>query len=189
MTAEKIGVGSSAEAPIDTIANAIAGTIGGWWGTRAAADASSAFDAEEDSVYRGRYEHSPYRLADRNYQTVRPAYQLGYLAKRNPEYEGRDFESIEHELRAGWTDPISSRFGSWGQAREFAREAYAHELSVTSREKEIRENAPPGNFADKVLNENRPPQSRVAGAMDDRRDDKGEDGTAEARLTLPVSRR
>lgn len=189
MERNEIAVTGSAEAPIDTITNAIAGTIGGWWGTRAAAEASSAFNAEENTLYRDRYENSPRRLADRDYQTVRPAYQLGYLAKRNPDYHGREFESIEHELRAGWTDSISSRFGSWGRAREFAREAYAHALSVTSREAAIRDNATPDNFADKVLNEGRPPQSRVAGAMDDRGNDKGEDGTAEARLALPVSRR
>ncbi len=189
MGADDIEFTGSAEAPIDTITNSIAGTIGGWWGTRAAADAATAYAEEDDLLYRDRYENSPRQLADRAYGEVRPAYQLGHLAKQNPQYAGRDFHSIEPELRAGWTEPVSSRFGEWGHVREFAREAYTHDFSVTAREATIRENAPDDNLADVVVNRNRSQQNKVPGAIDDRGNDKGEDGHAEARLSLPVSRR
>ena len=189
MAADDIEVTGSGEAPIDTITNAIAGTIGGWWGSRAAADAATSYGDEDDLLYRDRYENSPRQLADRAYGEIRPAYQLGHLAKQNPDYAGRDFHSIEPELRAGWTDPVSSRYGEWGHVREFVREAYTRDFSVTSREAAIRDNAPDDNFADVVVNRNRPPQSKVAGAIDDRGNDKGEDGHSEARLFLPASRR
>lgn len=189
MAADDIGSTRSTEAPMDIISSAIAGKIGGWWGTRAAADAVTSYAQEDDLLYRDRYENSPRQLADRAYGEVRPAYQLGHLAKRNPDYAGRDFHSIEPELRAGWTDLVASRYGEWGHVREFVREAYTHDFSVTAREATIRENAPDDNLADMVVNTNRSPESRVAGAIDDRGNDKGEDGHSEARLFLPVSRR
>lgn len=175
---------------IDTIIDGIAGTIGGWWSRRAVSDAASRFSDEEDRFYRDRYENSPLRLADRSYEEVRPAYQIGHLARKNPDYQGRDFESIEPELRAGWSDPVSSRHGDWGGVREYARDAYTRDLSVTAREAAVRHQAPHDNLGDRVLNAGRPRADRIPGAMDDDGpDDKGEDGNAEARLALPVSRR
>jgi hypothetical protein len=150
--------------PIDTIIGRIARTIGGWWAGRAVSEAATSYTDEDDSYYRERYQTSPQHLADRRYEEVRPAYQLGRLARKNPEYAGRDFESIEPELRVGWADQVSSRYGDWAQVREYARDAYAGNPSLSSREAAVR---------DRSLYEK----------------DKGDDGHAEARLSLPVSRR
>lgn len=174
---------------IETVIDGLAGTVGGWWSRRAASEAASNFADEADSFYRDRYENSPRRLADRSYEAIRPAYQLGHLARKNPDYEGRDFESIEPELRAGWAEPVSSRHGDWAQVREYARDAYTQDFSVAAREAAIRDRAPDDNLGDRVVNEGRPRANRIPGAIDDDRDDKGEDGNAEARLALPVSRR
>jgi hypothetical protein len=175
---------------IDTIIDGIAGTIGGWWSRRAVSEAASNFSDDEDSYYRDRYESSPRRLADRSYEEVRPAYQIGHLARNNPDYQSRDFESIEPELRAGWADTVSSRHGDWSQVREYARDAYTQDFSVAAREAAVRNQAPGDNLGDRLVNSDRPRANRVAGAIDDDgRDDKGDDGNAEARLELPVSRR
>ena len=60
----------------------------------------------------------------REYDRVRPAYQLGHLAGMNPDYRDRDFEHIEGDLRAGWTDDVSARHGRWEEVRHLARRAY-----------------------------------------------------------------
>ena len=58
------------------------------------------------------------------YERARPAYQIGYLAGMNPDYRGRDFEDVEGDLRAGWSDEISARHGRWEDVRDYARGAY-----------------------------------------------------------------
>ncbi|MBA3645699.1 MAG: hypothetical protein H0W63_05920 [Gemmatimonadaceae bacterium] len=175
--------------PIGTIVGGIARAVGGWWAGRSVADASESYAEEEDSYYRDRYAGSPHQLADRRYEVVRPAYQLGHLAHLNPDYAGRDFDSIEQELRAGWSDQVRSRHGDWGQAREYAREAYTQNFSVASREAVLQGRASAESLSDKVDNTARARSAKVAGAFDGDRDDKGDDGNAEARLSLPVSRR
>jgi hypothetical protein len=161
---EEIG---SVGGPIGTIIGGIAGTIGGWWTRRAASEAANSYSIEDDNYYRDRYENSPRRLADRRFEEVRPAYLLGHLARINPEYRSREFDSIEPEIRVGWTDQISSRYGDWDQVREYTREAYTGDLAVTAREGALRNRERDDNF----------------------RGDRGDDGDAEARLELPVSRR
>lgn len=179
----------SAAGPIGTVIGGIAGAIGGWWAGRAVAEASETYANGEDAYYREKYASSPHQLADRSYEAVRPAYQLGHLARLNPDYAGRDFESIEPELIVGWSGPVSSRHGDWPHVREYAREAYTQNFSVASREAALRGRSSSESLSDKVDNSHRPPSARVAGAFEDGRDDKGEDGNAEARLSLPVSRR
>ena len=112
---------------IGTIIGGIAVAVGGWWAGRAVVGIASTFSDEDDKFYRLRYELSGRRLADRSYEHVRSAYQLGHLARRNPDYRWRDFDSIEPELRAGWTESVASRHGSWEQVRDFARAGYTYD--------------------------------------------------------------
>lgn len=181
-------VGSSA-GPIGTVIGGIAGAIGGWWAGRAVAEASESYGHREDAYYSDRYASSEHQLADRSYEEVRPAYQLGHLARLNPDYAGRDFDSIEHELSVGWSEPVSSRHGDWRHVREYAREAYTQNFSVAAREAVLRGRASKEFLNDKLDDSERPSSARIPGAFGDGRDDKGDDGNAEARLSLPVSRR
>ena len=119
-------VGTVTLGPIGTIIGAIAGAIGGGW-TAVAAAAPTHYDASHDREYRAHYESDAERIADRHYDSARPAYQLGHLAARNPDYVGRDFESVEADLQRGWTDDVRARFGDWSVARRYAREAFTRE--------------------------------------------------------------
>jgi len=110
--------------PIGTIIGGIAGAVSGWWAGRAVSEAASRFTHDDDAAYRTHYEGSSSRLADRSYDDVRPAYQLGHLAGHNPDYTGRSFDEVEGDLRRGWTDDVSSRYGSWDSVRGYARDAY-----------------------------------------------------------------
>src|SRR5689334_23294746 len=45
------------------------------------------FTPDDEVVFRSYFQHAN-RFADRSYEDVRPAYQLGYAAGRNAQYEG-----------------------------------------------------------------------------------------------------
>ena len=109
--------------PVGTLVGGLAGVIGGWWAGRSIAEAAKDYGDEDDRYYRSHYE-SGSRLGDRNYDDVRPAYQLGHLASRNPDYSGRDFDTVESDLRRGWSEDIGARHGNWDVVRGYAREGY-----------------------------------------------------------------
>lgn len=124
----------SAGGPLGTIIGGIAGAVGGWWAGRTVSEAVSRFTDHDDNNYRQTYEARSDRLADRTYDDVRPAYQLGHLASENPDYNGRNFESIESELQRGWSNDLRSRHGDWAAVRPYAEEAYTSRTSVSARE-------------------------------------------------------
>lgn len=108
--------------PVGTVIGGIVGAMGGWWTGRAVAEAATAVTGDDDNYYRTHYEASPAKLADRRYDQVRPAYYLGHIASRNPDYRSRSFDEIEGDLRKGWSH--QDRFGSWDSVRGFASEGY-----------------------------------------------------------------
>jgi hypothetical protein len=110
--------------PIGTVIGGIAGAIGGWWTGRAIAEAASNFTHADDAHFRTSYESSEARLDNRSYDDVRPAYQLGHIARHNPNYRGRDFEAVESDLERGWNADVSKSSGEWHEVRGFARDAY-----------------------------------------------------------------
>lgn len=125
--------------PIGTVIGAIAGGVGGWWAGRTVSEAASRFTDHDDNNYRQAYESRSDRLADRSYEDVRPAYQIGHIASENPDYNGKSFESIESDLQHGWGNDLRSKHGDWATVRPYAEEAYASRnsasgSSVTARE-------------------------------------------------------
>jgi len=151
--------------PIGTIIGGIAGAVGGWWAGRAVSEAAESFTDEDDSYYRRHFEQrraggalDPLNTTDRSgaytsratgegasgagndfdYERVRPAYQIGYLAGMNPDYQGRRFEDVEPDLRRGWTS-VGSGQGDWPSVRDYARDAYsqAQERRITLSEEQL----------------------------------------------------
>lgn len=118
--------------PLGTILGALAGVLGGWWAGQEVAEASRSITPELDDGYRGHYERVPERLGDRSYESVRHAYMLGYLARRNPEYVGRSFEAVEPELQRAWTQDLWSRYGEWAGLRGYVRAAYEDDDAKSS---------------------------------------------------------
>lgn len=110
--------------PIGMLVGGLAGIVGGWWAGKSAVEAAHHYSPEDDNAYRSAYESSSTRIADRSYDDVRPAYQLGHVAGRNPDYQGRDWDAVEGDLKRGWTDDLRARHGEWETARPFARDAY-----------------------------------------------------------------
>lgn len=110
--------------PVGMIVGGLAGIVGGWWAGKAAVESAHHYTPEDDRHYRHTYESSPSRIADRSYDDVRPAYQVGHLAGRNPDYKDRDWDAVEPDLEQGWTNTVRERHGEWDAARPFARDAF-----------------------------------------------------------------
>ncbi|HEX2723734.1 MAG TPA: hypothetical protein VHM24_12525 [Gemmatimonadaceae bacterium] len=160
----------SAAGPIGTIVGGIAGAVGGWWAGRTVAEAASRFNDHDDNNYRQAYETRSDRLADRSYEDVRPAYQLGHLASENPDYNGKNFEAIESDLQRGWTNDLRARHGDWSAVRPFAQEAYTSRTSVTSREAMNTIENSSENLADRASDTTRSAANRAIDAVDNVKD-------------------
>ena len=121
--------------PIGTIIGGIAGAATGWWTGRAVSEAASSFDGDED-YYRSQYSSSA--KGSGSYDTARPAYQLGYLAGNNPDYQDRKFDDVETDLRRGWESQSASR-ADWNDVRGYARDAYdrGREQRLTLSEEQL----------------------------------------------------
>jgi len=114
--------------PVGTLIGGLAGVIGGWWAGRSIAEAAKDYGDVDDRYYRTHYDRG--RTSSRSFEDVRPAYQLGHIASRNPDYRGADFDTVERDLRRGWSDEIGARHGDWSSVRDYAREGYARGTST-----------------------------------------------------------
>jgi hypothetical protein len=112
----------SAVGPVGTIIGGIVGAMGGWWSGRAVAEAATAISKDDDAFYRRRFETSSSRFSGRSYDDVKPAYYLGHLASRNPDYRNRSFAEVETDLSRGWT--ADNKYGAWDDVRDFAQEGF-----------------------------------------------------------------
>lgn len=119
--------------PVGTVIGGIAGAIGGWWTGRAISEAAESLTEDDETHFRSHYQSSSTRSADRTYDHVRPAYHLGHIASRNPEYTGRTWGEVEPQLQRGWSDDVSRKHGSWDSMRGFAQEGYTRGTSTLQR--------------------------------------------------------
>jgi hypothetical protein len=119
-------VGTVTLGPVGAVIGAIAGALGGGW-AGLAAGAPSHYTRQDDDEYRVHYEGYAERPADRSFEDMRPAYQVGHLAARNPDYANKDFDTIEADLKRGWGEDVRAQYGSWEGARPYAREAFLRE--------------------------------------------------------------
>jgi hypothetical protein len=118
---------------VDQVIRGIAQSVGGWWAERDVAAAVRQVTFKDDVVYRAHYDFSPTRLADRSYEVVRPAYLVGQIAATNPSYTGLAFDSIEHDLRTGWSDDVRTKHGDWDAVRQYAKEAFGRQRQRIER--------------------------------------------------------
>jgi hypothetical protein len=126
----------SVAGPVGTLIGGIAGALGGWWTGRAITEAVSQLTHEDDEYYRGTYESSPDRLADRSYDDIRPAYHLGHVAAYNPDYHNKNWSDVEQDLERGWGPEQSRRYGSWTTVSGYASQGFERGRSLARRERE-----------------------------------------------------
>lgn len=154
-------VGSSV-GPVGTVIGAIAGALGGWWTGRAIAEAAEALTEEDEAHYRRHHASSEPRLADHTYAHARPAYHLGHVASRNPEWEGRAWEEVEPHLRRGWSEDVSRQHGPWERNRQYAREGFRRGAAARGGTA-ARDTTDPGHVDDKLRGI---PSARPGGPFD-----------------------
>jgi hypothetical protein len=123
----------AAAGPIGMIVGGLAGIVGGWWAGKAATESAHHYTPDDDRYYRDKYESSPSRIADRAFDDVRPAYQVGHLAGRNPDYNGREWDAVETDLERSWTGEVRERHGEWDAARPFARDAFTRSRATAGQ--------------------------------------------------------
>lgn len=114
-----------------------ADVLGGWWSKDDAREAAR-FDERDETRWRAHYEgHAGASgtsasggttaggssSAGRSYEDVRPYYQLGHTASRNPEYASRNFEEIEPDLERVW-DEGDVGSDPWPEARGYVEFGY-----------------------------------------------------------------
>lgn len=107
--------------PVGMVIGALAGAVGGWWATDKITEGMGPYTEDDDRWYREHYETPRYRLADRSYEDVRPAYLYGHLAAHNPAHRGRSFPEVASVLQRDWTTSLGSRHGEWSTARRYAQ--------------------------------------------------------------------
>lgn len=115
-------IGFAAGGPIGAMIGVLAGAVGGWWAGSEAHNAIADMDETENRL-REAHDHAGAR---RPFEEVRHGYQLGYLAGRNPEHADDDFQDVETDLRAAWTQAHLNTDDavSWEEVREEARRGY-----------------------------------------------------------------
>ena len=77
----------------------------------------------EDRLFRSHFQHAN-RFADRAFEDVRPAYQLGFDAAKDPRYAACEFEDAETDLENDWLN-VRVREDLWQTVRDYAREGFA----------------------------------------------------------------
>ena len=55
---------------------------------------------------------------------MRPAYHLGHVASRNPDYANRNWNEVESDLQRGWNADASRKYGDWSTVRPYASEGF-----------------------------------------------------------------
>lgn len=148
----------SAVGPIGTIIGGIAGAMGGWWAGRAVTEAASGVTKDDDEFYRGHYEGSSTKLADRGFDDARPAYHLGHVAAHNPDYQGKNWSDVSSDLQRGWTSDHSKKYGDWNSVSGYAGEGFNRSRGTI------------GNVAGKTANAADRAGNKAANVVDDMKD-------------------
>jgi hypothetical protein len=112
---------------VGAVVGATAGAAVGAASSQAAA--GDYYSAEYDDYYRRLWEDSPRRAADRTFDSARAGYQFGHVAAQHPEFAGRDFHTVEPELRSRWSDDLRTHAGEWETVRPDVETSYGYARS------------------------------------------------------------
>jgi hypothetical protein len=104
------------------------GTLGDWWGSADAQQASRSFGEGADQACRRHFDSSAGARAvgQRDYESARPLYEFGFVASTNPEYQSRPFDRVEADLEKAWEQLGRDRYGDWSEVRDQVNFGYAY---------------------------------------------------------------
>jgi len=80
---------------------------------------------DDDSYYRTHYS-TQYANSGDTYDSLAPAYGYGTEARRNPKYQGRNWDDVESDLRSDWDSryPGSSGVSTWDKMKAAVRHGW-----------------------------------------------------------------
>lgn len=113
-------VGGAIGGPIGAMVGAAVGAVAGGLGGKAAAEAVNP--TVEDEYWRTNYSGRQYARAGEPYETYRPAYNYGWQARMM--HGDSEWEEIEPNLAAGWTQARGDSTLEWSDARHAAKDAW-----------------------------------------------------------------
>lgn len=122
--------GRAADTAMDvagSLASSTFRTLGGWWSGSEAEEAASRFSETNDGECRRHFESTARGSssnAHANYDSARPAYGFGYVARHNPEYQGKPFDRVERDLERAWERAGQSDPGDWPEVQDRVRFGY-----------------------------------------------------------------
>lgn len=80
---------------------------------------------DDDSYYRNHYS-TQYANTGDSYDSLAPAYGYGSEARRNPKYQGRNWDDVESDLRSDWDSryPGTSGVSTWEKMKAAVRHGW-----------------------------------------------------------------
>ena len=85
----------------------------------------------EDTYWRSSYSSRPYVGKGAPYDDFGPAYRYGY--ERYPQYQGRKFDEVEHEMSRDWDRVKGKSRLAWEQAKDATRDAFERVRDIVER--------------------------------------------------------
>lgn len=155
--------------PVGTIIGGIAGAAGGWWSGRAVTEAASKLTKDDDDYYRGHYDKSSGKLADRSFDDARPAYHLGHVAAHNPDYANKNWNDVSSDLQRSWSGDNAKKYGDWGTVNGYAGEGFMRGRSTIGTAAARTANAADNTF-DKAKSGTEKVANKAANVVDDMKD-------------------
>ena len=105
-------MGDAAVNATGAIFDSMASMLGAWWSGDEARRAAGSFAESEERACRQHFESARQRSSSASgsdYESTRPLYQFGFVARQNPSYRDRSFNEVEPELRSAWEATSSDR--------------------------------------------------------------------------------
>ena len=108
--------------PVGAVVGGAIGAVAGGLAGKGAAEAVNP--TTEDAYWRENFKSRPYYQSGKDYEHYGPAYRYGWEAASNPDYSGRNFDTVENDLGRGWNRFRGSAKSEWSDVRNATRDAF-----------------------------------------------------------------
>jgi hypothetical protein len=115
-------LGTAVGGPVGGALGVVAGAIGG---AVAADQIQDQLDPKiEEAYWKEHYKTRPYYREHESYEELYlPAYRFGWQSAIHKQFQNRDFDEIEPELRNRWTEECEGQ-REWDSVREICRDGF-----------------------------------------------------------------
>lgn len=112
----------AAGGPVGAVVGAVAGGV---IGAKAGDSIAEVINPTEyNTHFQGQYKSADYYKDGREWSDYEPAYKYGY--DTYGKYRGRDFDSVENELKQDWAQTKAKSRLEWNEARGAVRDGWHH---------------------------------------------------------------